>query len=137
MPESQRDTAFEMATSNLRFGAGVTREVGMDLADMCARHVLVLTDRRLAALPPVATVRESLERERVSYDLFDRVRVEPTDASFREAIEMAIEDLAADYMPLDDMRGTAANRKIAAANLLRRFWLEVNAGAPATDVMAL
>ena len=53
------------------------------------------------------------------------------------SIEMAIEDLAADYMPLDDMRGTAANRKIAAANLLRRFWLEVNAGAPATDVMAL
>lgn len=91
MPDSPRDTAFEMATSNLRFGAGVTGEVGMDLADMGARHVLVLTDRRLAALPPVATVRESLERERVSYDLFDRVRVEPTDASFREAIEMAIE----------------------------------------------
>ncbi|MBX3411260.1 MAG: iron-containing alcohol dehydrogenase [Pirellulales bacterium] len=80
-----------MATSNLRFGAGATREVGMDLADLGARHVLVLTDRQLAQLPPVATVRESLERERISYELFDRVRVEPTDASFREAIEVAIE----------------------------------------------
>ena len=28
------DTAFEMAASSIRFGAGVTREVGMDLSDM-------------------------------------------------------------------------------------------------------
>lgn len=91
MSDATRDTAFEMATSNLRFGAGVTREVGMDLADLGARHVLVLTDPRLARLPPVATVRESLEREQIAYDLFDHVRVEPTDASFREAIEVAIE----------------------------------------------
>jgi len=91
MSDALRDSAFEMATSNLRFGAGATREVGMDLADLGARHVLLLTDPRLAALPPVATVRESLERESIAYDLFDRVRVEPTDASFREAIEVAIE----------------------------------------------
>lgn len=91
MPEELRDSAFEMATSNLRFGVGATREVGMDVADLGARHVLLLTDPRLATLPPVATVRESLEREGIAYDLFDRVRVEPTDASFREAIEVAIE----------------------------------------------
>src|SRR5690349_12430840 len=91
MTNLEHDTAFEMATSNLRFGAGITREVGMDLADLGARHVLVLTDRQLAELPPVATVRESLEQEGIAYDLFTRVRVEPTDASFREAIEIAIE----------------------------------------------
>ena len=38
------DRAFEMAVSSVRFGAGVTREVGMDLADMGCRRVLVLTD---------------------------------------------------------------------------------------------
>lgn len=81
--------AFEMATSNIRFGAGVTREVGMDLADMGVRRVMVVTDRNLAALPPVATVLQALEDEQIEFELFDRVHVEPTDESFRQAIEFA------------------------------------------------
>ena len=84
-----REYAFEMATSNVRFGAGVTREVGMELADMGARRVMVFTDPNLAKLPPVATVLESLEAEKIEFSLFDRVRVEPTDASFQEAIAAA------------------------------------------------
>jgi hydroxyacid-oxoacid transhydrogenase len=32
----QKEYAFEVAASNLRFGAGVTREVGMDFANMKA-----------------------------------------------------------------------------------------------------
>src|SRR5262245_31572443 len=84
-----RDTAVEMATSNIRYGPGTTREVGMDLADMGARRVMLLTDPNLRHLPPVATAVASLERERVAYVLFDRVRVEPTDESFGEAIEFA------------------------------------------------
>jgi hydroxyacid-oxoacid transhydrogenase len=84
-----RDTAFEMATSSVRYGPGVTREIGMDLADMGARRVMVLTDAKLAKLPTVATVRQSLGDQKVEYELFDRVRVEPTDASFKEAIDFA------------------------------------------------
>ena len=49
----RKDSAFELAVSSIRFGAGVTREVGMDLADLGARRVLVLTDPVLSALPPV------------------------------------------------------------------------------------
>ena len=36
------DYAFEMATSNIRFGAGATREVGMDLADLGIRFAHVV-----------------------------------------------------------------------------------------------
>jgi len=55
-----------------------------------------------------------------------------------EAIEAAIAALARDFAPIDDMRGTGTGRKIVAANLLRRFWLETgSAASPATDVMAL
>ncbi len=89
MNTDEHDAIIEMATSNLRFGPGSTREVGMDLADMGLKRVLVLTDARLTGLSPVETVRESLDAERIEYDLFDRVRVEPTDVSFGEAIEVA------------------------------------------------
>ena len=87
----ERDTAFEMGAANLRFGPGTTREVGMDLADMGAKRVLVVTDPNLKSLPPVGAVLESLHSEGIEYDLFDRVRVEPTDASFKEAIQVATE----------------------------------------------
>jgi len=84
------EIAFEMATSSIRFGRGVTREIGMDLAEMKVHRVMVLTDPNLAKLAPVATVKESLEANGISYSLFDRVRVEPTDASFKDAIEFAV-----------------------------------------------
>ncbi|HZX94992.1 MAG TPA: hydroxyacid-oxoacid transhydrogenase [Myxococcales bacterium] len=84
-----RENAFELAASSIRFGKGVTREIGMDLAEMKARRVMVLTDQNLARLQPVATVVESLRENHISFELFDRVRVEPTDVSFREAIDFA------------------------------------------------
>ena len=80
------DTAFEMAVSSVRFGVGVTREVGMDLAEMGARLVMVVTDPTLATLAPVRTVLESLERNKIPYAVYDRVRVEPSDESFLDAI---------------------------------------------------
>ncbi len=86
----EQDIAFEMAASNIRFGWGVTREVGMDLADLGAKRAMVVTDPVLRELPPVATVRTALEEAQVPYVLFDRVQIEPTDASFKEAIAFAI-----------------------------------------------
>src|SRR5438128_10102732 len=81
--------AFELASSSIRFGRGVTREIGMDLAEMNAKRVMVLTDPNLAKLSPVATVLESLRDNRITSSLFDRVPVEPTDASLRAAIDFA------------------------------------------------
>ncbi len=78
-----------MAASSVRFGAGVTREVGLDLADLGVRRALVVTDPTVARLGPVATVLESLEAAGVAAVLYDRVRVEPTDVSFHEAIAFA------------------------------------------------
>jgi hydroxyacid-oxoacid transhydrogenase len=83
------EIAFEMAVSSVRFGPGVTREVGMDLADLGAKNVLVLTDPVLRSMSPVATVMESLATNRIAATLYDRVRVEPTDESFLDAITFA------------------------------------------------
>jgi hydroxyacid-oxoacid transhydrogenase len=85
------ETAFEMAAASIRFGVGVTREVGMDLADLPARFALVVTDPVMSRLPPLHAVLESLEQNGVQYALYDRVRVEPTDESFLEAIAFALE----------------------------------------------
>jgi alcohol dehydrogenase class IV len=84
-----REIAFEMAASSVRFGAGVTREVGMDLVDLGVRTALVVTDPNLTRLAPVQTVLAALDEAGVEAVLYDRVRVEPTDLSFRDAIQFA------------------------------------------------
>lgn len=86
-----KEIAFEMAVSSVRFGTGVTREVGMDLADLGVRRVLVLTDPALRSLAPVQTVLQSLEDHLVACVVYDRVRIEPNDLSFQDAIAFARE----------------------------------------------
>lgn len=107
-----------MATSHLRFGAGATSEVGMDLADMQARRVLLVTDARLARLAPVTKVCESLERERIQFELYDRVRVEPTDESFQEAIAIAA---AGDFDAFVAVGGGSTIDTAKAANLYATY----------------
>ncbi|WP_339909573.1 hydroxyacid-oxoacid transhydrogenase [Symmachiella dynata] len=85
----QHDTAFQMAASNIRFGAGITGEVGMDLVDMGLRRVMLVIDPALIALPTGKTVIASLDDNGIDYELFDRVRVEPTDASFQDVAQFA------------------------------------------------
>jgi hydroxyacid-oxoacid transhydrogenase len=50
---------------------------------------MVVTDERIARLPPVATAMASIAAAGVEAVLFDRVRTEPTDNSFQEAIRFA------------------------------------------------
>ncbi|XP_029779736.1 hydroxyacid-oxoacid transhydrogenase, mitochondrial isoform X2 [Suricata suricatta] len=83
------DYAFEMAISNIRYGAGVTKEVGMDLQNMGAKNVCLMTDKNLSQLPPVQIVMDSLVKNGINFKVYDNVRVEPTDGSFMEAIEFA------------------------------------------------
>lgn len=83
------DFAFEMATSSVRFGWGVTREIGLDLADNGLRRALVITDPWVARMRPVSTVLESLRDNGIEYALYDQVRVEPTDESWKHAIAFA------------------------------------------------
>jgi hydroxyacid-oxoacid transhydrogenase len=83
------EIAFEMAGSSVRFGVAVTREVGMDLADLGVRNALVITDSTIRGLRPFQTVLESLDAEGIACTIYDRVRVEPNDESFLDAIAFA------------------------------------------------
>jgi hydroxyacid-oxoacid transhydrogenase len=86
-----KDYAFEMAVSSVRVGVGVTREVGMDLKELGTTLAMVVTDPIVAKLSPVRTVIESLEQNGIAYALYDRVRVEPSDESFLDAIQFGRE----------------------------------------------
>jgi hydroxyacid-oxoacid transhydrogenase len=39
------ETAFSMDTSSIKYGPGVTREVGWDIEEQGARRVMVVTDK--------------------------------------------------------------------------------------------
>ena len=62
-----------------------------DLAGLAVSKVLVVTDPIVRALPPVQTALESIDAAGLAWGLYDRVRVEPTDESFQDAIQCARE----------------------------------------------
>lgn len=83
------ETAFTMDTSSIKFGPGVTREIGEDMAALGVKRVMVVTDSNLARGETVATVLSSLSAAGIDPILYDQVRIEPTDASFKHAIDFA------------------------------------------------
>ena len=84
-----KESAFTMDTSSIKYGPGVTREVGFDMSKLGAKRVMVVTDPRLASGEPVAVALKSLREEGIDAVLYDQVRVEPTDISFQHAIAFA------------------------------------------------
>ena len=91
MPAQSIETAYTIDTSAIKFGPGVTREVGYEMNRLGARRVMVVTDPRMASSEAVAIALQSLRAESIDAVLFDAVSVEPTDASFKEAIRFAVD----------------------------------------------
>ena len=81
--------AFTMDASAIKFGPGTTAEVGSDLRALGVTRAMVVTDPNLGASSAVEIALTSIRAEGVEAVLFDRVRVEPTDASFLDAIAFA------------------------------------------------
>lgn len=78
---SEKEYAFEMAASSIRFGPGVTKEVGMDFKNMGAGKVCVITDNTVKNLDAMKQVVEGLGREKIEFTIFDKCQVEPKDSS--------------------------------------------------------
>lgn len=77
----QKEYAFEMAASSIRFGPGCTKEVGMDLRNLGAKRVCVVTDVNVAELDAMKQVVEGLTWENIDFTVFERTMVEPKDTS--------------------------------------------------------
>ena len=83
------ESAFTMDTSSIKYGPGVTAEVGHDMKKLGAKRVLVVTDPNLAQSDPIAITCNALKSQGIDVVLYDQVRVEPTDLSFKDAIVFA------------------------------------------------
>ena len=112
------ETAFSIDTSSIKYGPGVTREVGYEVRRMGARRVMVVTDPKLAGGDQVSVTLGSLREEGVEAELFDRVHVEPTDASFQEAIRFAIDGRFDGYVAVG---GGSSMDTTKAANLYATY----------------
>jgi len=87
--DHQHETVFTYAAPALKFGAGASDEIGHDLGRYGARRVLLVTDPGVAATGHPQRIAEQVQAGGLEVIVFDRVHVEPTDASFTEAIEFA------------------------------------------------
>lgn len=83
------ETAFAMDAASIKFGFGVTSELGFEMRRLGVRRAMVLTDRSLLESRAVTASLESLRDEGVECVVYADVSVEPTDASFRDAVRFA------------------------------------------------
>jgi alcohol dehydrogenase class IV len=56
------ETAFSMDTSSIKYGPGVTREVGWDIEELGERRVMVVTDKNMTENEAVIVTLESLAK---------------------------------------------------------------------------
>ena len=112
------ETAFSLDTSSIKFGPGVTREVGYEMRRLGSRRVMVVTDPGLTGGEVVRTTLDSLADEGVDAVLFDQVRVEPTDESFQEASAFAADRNFEGYVAVG---GGSAIDTAKAANLYATY----------------
>jgi hydroxyacid-oxoacid transhydrogenase len=85
------ESVFTYGAPQLKFGTGASDEIGYDLSLTGARRVLVVTDPGIAATGTPQRVAEQMGRFGIEAHVFDRVHVEPTDASLEEAVGWARE----------------------------------------------
>ena len=78
-----------MDAASIKFGFGVTAELGFEMKRLGVKRAMVLTDQSLLETTAVKTSLESLRDDGIEFVVYTDVSVEPTDASFADAIRFA------------------------------------------------
>ncbi len=86
------ETIIPMETVPIKFGLGATEELGFELTRLGAKRVVLVTDCGLVEAGLAGRVRQLIEGDGIGVTMFDRVHVEPTDQSVKEAVAFATEE---------------------------------------------
>lgn len=112
------ETTFSINTSSIKFGSGVTREVGYEMRRLGAKRVMVVTDPGLADSEAVNTTLKSIAEEDIDVVLYADVEVEPTDISFKHASAFATDGCFDAYVAVG---GGSSMDTAKAANLYATY----------------
>ncbi|MEC9079480.1 MAG: iron-containing alcohol dehydrogenase, partial [Pseudomonadota bacterium] len=83
------EQVFSADVTRIRYGCGVLKELGQEAGALGIKRVAVYTDSRIRSLPLFDEAVAALRAEGIEAVIYDEVRVEPTDVSFKEAARFA------------------------------------------------
>ena len=83
------DDLFTVDVNRIRFGPGALRELGPEVALEGLKSAAVFTDSVGSQLELFSEALQSLRAAGVAIEVYDEVRIEPTDQSFQEASQFA------------------------------------------------
>ena len=87
MAYTETETIFSIDTSAIKYGIGVTSEVGYELERLGVKNAVLITDPNLVENDAVKKSYESITYQGIKATIYDNVEVEPTDMSFKHAID--------------------------------------------------
>ena len=83
------EQVFSADVTRIRYGCGVLKELGQEARALGIKRAAVYTDSRIRSLPLFDEAVAALRAEGIEAVIYDEVRVEPTDVSFKEAARFA------------------------------------------------
>lgn len=72
----------------------------MEFGNMNVKKLAVVVDSNLTELPVMKAVLESLHKNQIEFDVYKDVVIEPTDASFKHAINWAKQGTFDSYLAI-------------------------------------
>lgn len=82
------ESIIPLTMAKLKFGLGATEELGYELKTAGAQKVLLVTDKHLWDHGIVDKAKKVIEDEGIELTIYDDVHIEPTDVSFKKAIDV-------------------------------------------------
>ncbi|MEM3619517.1 MAG: hydroxyacid-oxoacid transhydrogenase [Nitrososphaerota archaeon] len=87
---SPNDTVFTVRNVQVKFGEGVSSEIGYEARRLGIKKALIVTDKNINENTRIPSkIKEYLDEEGIKSDIFDGTHIEPIDTEVIKAIEFA------------------------------------------------